>query len=359
VHIPDGYLSPATCATLYGASVPVWMVAGRRVRKVVKHQYVPLVALGAAYSFLVMMFNVPVPDGTSAHAVGGVLIAVLLGPWAAVVAVSVALLIQALFFGDGGVLAYGANVCNIAIVMPMAGYGVYRLLSRRVSLTSPRRALAAGIGGYVGLNVAALCTAIEFGLQPALFHAPDGTPLYAPFHLSQTIPAMALAHLTVAGVVEAVLTAGVVGYLQRANLPVLRVNHAAVPVTDADVVRPRRRGWRWAVIGIGTMLVLTPLGLLAPGGAFGEDAPDDLDLRRYHLDAVPSGLRHYAGFWHNALFDGYSFGHDAHPVLGYVVSALVGIAVVASGIVGVFVVTRALRRSRAGRRPNAWREATG
>jgi cobalt/nickel transport system permease protein len=359
MHIPDGYLSPATCATLYGASVPVWIAAGRRVRKVVKHRYVPLVALGAAYSFLVMMFNVPVPDGTTAHAVGGVLIAVLLGPWAAVVAVSVALLIQALFFGDGGVLAYGANVFNIAIVMPMVGYGVYRVLSRRISLTSPRRALAAGIGGYVGLNVAALCTAIEFGLQPTLFHASDGTPLYAPFHLSQTIPAMALAHLTVAGIVEAVLTAGVVTYLQRANLPVLRINHGSVPETDADVVPPRRLGWRWAVVGIGTMLVLTPLGLLAPGGAFGEDAPDDLDLRKYHLDAVPSGLRHYAGFWHNALFDGYGFGNDAHPVLGYVVSALVGIAVVVIGVVAAFVVTRTLRRSRGGRSRNAWRGAAG
>jgi cobalt/nickel transport system permease protein len=276
-----------------------------------------------------------------------------------VVAVSVALLIQALFFGDGGVLAYGANVFNIAIVMPMVGYGVYRMLSRRVSLTSPRRALAAGIGGYVGLNVAALCTAIEFGLQPTLFHTSDGTPLYAPFHLSQTIPAMALAHLTVAGVVEAVLTAGVVTYLQRANLPVLRINHGSVPEADADVAPPRRLGWRWAVIGIGTMLVLTPLGLLAPGGAFGEDAPDDLDLRKYHLDAVPSGLRHYAGFWHNALFDGYGFGNDAHPVLGYVVSALVGIAVVVIGVVAAFAMTRAVRRSRAGRRRNAWRGAAG
>ena len=59
------------------------------------------------------------------------------------------------------------------------------------------------------------------------------------------------------------------------------------------------------------MVVLTPLGLIAPGGAFGEDAPEDLDLQKYHLNAVPSGLRHYAGFWHNALFDGYDFTNDS------------------------------------------------
>src|SRR6185369_13394498 len=104
------------------------------------------------------------------HAVGGVLVAVLLGPWAAVVAVSVALAIQALFFGDGGVLAFGANCFNMAFVMPMAGYAVYRLLAGRVSLTAPRRAIAAGIGGYIGLNAAALCVAVELGVQPTLFH---------------------------------------------------------------------------------------------------------------------------------------------------------------------------------------------
>ncbi|MEY2583410.1 MAG: cobalt/nickel transport system permease protein [Ilumatobacteraceae bacterium] len=343
MHIPDGYLSPATCATLYGASVPAWLTAGRRVRKVVRNRYVPLVAIGAAYSFLVMMFNVPIPDGTTAHAVGAVLIAVLLGPWAAVIAVSIALLIQALFFGDGGVLSYGANCFNMAVVMPMVGYGAYRFLARRVSLTSPRRPLAAGLGGFVGLNVAALCTAIEFGLQPTLFKAADGSPLYAPFHLGQTIPAMALAHLTIAGGVEFVLTAGVIAYLQRANLPVMRINHAAVAETDAEMEPARPLRWRWALIGLGTMVVLTPLGLVAPGTAFGEDAPNDLNLHKYGLGTVPTGLRHYAGFWHNALFDGYTFGNDKHPVAGYLVSAGLGSLMIGVAIVAIFAASRAIK----------------
>jgi cobalt/nickel transport system permease protein len=352
VHIPDGYLSPATCGTLGAAMVPVWATAGRRVRKVVKTRYVPLVALGAAYSFLVMMFNVPIPDGTTAHAVGGVLVACVLGPWAAVVAVSIALLIQALFFGDGGVLAYGANAFNMAFMMPIVGYATYRLLTRRMSLTSPRRALAAGVGGYVGLNVAAMCAAVEFGLQPTLFHTANGTPLYAPFHLSQTIPAMALAHLTVAGVVELALTAGVVAYLQRANLPLLRLNHKDVPATDEELelTRHRRPGWRWGLVGLAVMAVLTPLGLLAPGGAFGEDTPGRLDLRRYHLGAVPDGLAHYAGFWHHAIFDGYGFGNDRHPAVGYLVSAFVGIAAIALVAVVVVGIGRQVRRVRERRR---------
>jgi cobalt/nickel transport system permease protein len=289
------------------------------------------------------MFNVPIPDGTTAHAVGAVLIAVLLGPWAAVIAVSIALLIQALFFGDGGVLAYGANCFNMAVVMPMVGYAVYRLIARRVSLTSPRRPLAAGLGGFVGLNVAALCTAIEFGLQPTLFKAADGSPLYAPFHLSQTIPTMALAHLTIAGGVEFVLTAGVIAYLQRANLPIMRINHAAVAETDAELIPTRSIGWRWALVGLGAMVVLTPLGLVAPGTAFGEDAPNDLNLQKYGLSTVPTGLRHYAGFWHNALFDGYTFTDDKHPVAGYLVSAGLGTVIIGVTIVAVFAALRVIK----------------
>jgi cobalt/nickel transport system permease protein len=354
MHIPDGYLSPVTCATFYAADIPFWAAAAKRVNRVVKNRYVPLLAIGAAYCFLTMMFNVPIPDGTTAHAVGTVVVAVLLGPWAAIVAVSSALAVQALFFGDGGILAYGANVFNMAVVMALVGYAVYRLLARGTSVSSPRRALAAGLGGYIGLNAAALCAAVEIGLQPTLFHRADGTPLYAPFHLVQSIPAMMLAHLTVAGVVELVLTFGIVAYLQRANPALLRINRANLGGPDAEVASPERRrfGWRWGVVALITMAVLTPLGLVAPGGAFGEAAPAHLDLQRYHLSAVPDGLRHYAGFWHHALFSGYDFSHDAHPAVGYVVSAAFGMLVIAAAVFAIATGVRLLRR-RVGRRPEA------
>jgi cobalt/nickel transport system permease protein len=346
MHIPDGYLSPATCATMGAAMVPVWATAAVRVKKVVKNRYVPLVALGAAYSFLVMMFNVPVPDGTSAHAVGAVLIAVVLGPWAAVIAVSIALLIQALFFGDGGVLAYGANAFNMAFVMPFVGYGVYRLIAQNTSLTSTRRALAAGIGGFVGILTASLFAAIEFGIQPDLFSTADGTPLYAPFGLSESIPAMLFAHVTIAGPVEFILTFGIVTYLQRANLPLLRINAPAVPDTDAELAPSSGLAWKWAFIGIAVMVVLTPLGLLAPGGAFGEDAPEELDLGKYGLNAVPSGLNKYADFWSHTLLGGYGFTDGKHQTLGYLVSALLGIAVIALVILALFGIARLIGSRR-------------
>lgn len=348
MHIPDGYLSPATCAVGYAVTAPMVAAASRKVRTRVKNRQVPTLAMLAAMCFLIMMFNIPIPDGTTAHAIGGALVAVLLGPWAGLIAVSVALAFQALLFGDGGVLVYGVNVFNMAILLPFVGYAVYRLLAGRSSLTSGRRVLAAAIGGYVGLNASALACGIELGIQPDLFHNAQGAPLYSPYHLSQAIPAMMLAHLTVAGLVEAALTGGVLAYLQRANLPLLRINHPGVPVDEASRTRSpgRLKPIQLALTAVVLMALLTPLGLLAPGGAFGEDSASSLNLKQTHLSAVPSGLRKYNGFWHHAMFSGYGFSHDRHPVLGYLLSALVGVAVIAMVVFGISYLAVRLSRSR-------------
>jgi cobalt/nickel transport system permease protein len=315
---------------------------------------VPTLAVLSAVCFLVMMFNIPIPDGTTAHAVGGTVIAIVLGPWAAVIAVSVALLFQALLFGDGGVLAFGANVVNMAIVLPFVGYAVYRLVAGRSALTSGRRTVAAAIAGYVAINAAAMAAAIEFGIQPDLFHTADGAPLYSPYHLSQTIPAMALAHLTVAGAAEAILTAGVLAYLARADVRRLVPSHPGVPVTaeEAAQLPPRRLSpLRVAVGFVALMVVLTPLGLLAPGGAFGEDAAADLDLGKYGLNAVPSGLARYDGWWSHAVLGGYGFSDGEHANLAYLLSAVVGIAVVGVVVFAIAKVVESVVARRRGTTP--------
>lgn len=328
MHIPDGYLSPQTCAVGFVVAVPALGVAATKVKDRVRTRNVPTLAVLAAVSFLIMMFNVPIPDGTTAHAVGGALIAILLGPWAALIAVAVALAFQALLFGDGGVLSYGVNVVNMAVILPFVAYGVYRVVAGGSTLTSPRRVVAAFLGGYVGINAAALACGIELGIQPDLFHDASGAPLYSPYHLAQSVPAMLLAHLLVAGVAEGILSAAVVAYLQRANLPLLRVNHPGVPV-DRDAAaaeqgrRRRLRPGLIASIAVAVMVVLTPLGLLAPGGAFGEDAPQDL-ASNLGLSAVPAGMARYADFWQNAIFPDYL----SDSPWTYIVSAVVGIAVV-------------------------------
>jgi cobalt/nickel transport system permease protein len=221
MHIPDGYLGPATCGVFYVAMLPIWTFASRIVKKSLKARQVPLLAIGAAFSFVIMMFNVPIPGGSTGHAVGGVLIAILLGPWAACVAITVALVVQALLFGDGGITAIGANCFNMAFVLPFVGYYIYRLISIGSAVESNRRVIAAFIAAYIGINIAALCAGVEFGLQPLFYHTANGQALYCPYGLNVAVPAMTGEHLLIFGWIEAVVTALVVKYLQKQDIEIL------------------------------------------------------------------------------------------------------------------------------------------
>ena len=215
MHIPDGYLGPTTCGVFYAVMLPIWTIASKIVKKTLKARQVPMLAIGAAFSFVIMMFNVPIPGGTTGHAVGGVLVAILLGPWAACIAITVALVVQALLFGDGGITAIGANCFNMAFVLPFVGYYAYRLISAGSQVGSNRRVIAAGIGAYLGINVAALCAGIEFGVQPLFSHTANGQALYCPYGLNVAVPAMLGEHMLVFGWVEVIVTALVVKYLQK------------------------------------------------------------------------------------------------------------------------------------------------
>jgi cobalt/nickel transport system permease protein len=215
MHIPDGYLGPATCGFFYAAMLPVWAVASRLVKKTFNARKVPFLAIGAAFSFVIMMFNIPIPGGTTGHATGGALVAILIGPWAACIAISVALVIQALLFGDGGITAIGANCFSMAFVLPFSAYYIYKALSYKSSLASKRRVFAAGAAGYIGLNISAAVTGFIFGIQPLLYRSADGQALYCPYGLNVALPAMLGEHLLVFGWVEAVVTAAVISYLQK------------------------------------------------------------------------------------------------------------------------------------------------
>lgn len=205
MHIPDGYLSPQTYVPLYGVSFVCWSVAMKKMKTELSAKHIPYLAMSAAFSFLIMMFNVPIPGGTTGHAVGGGIIAILLGPWTAVIAVSVSLIIQAIVFGDGGITAIGANCFNMAVVMPFAAYWVFKLLKGN-STGGTRLYVAAFLSGYIALSVAAFITGIEFGIQPMLATGTDGRPLYAPYPLSVAVPAMALEHLLLFSIVEGAVT---------------------------------------------------------------------------------------------------------------------------------------------------------
>ena len=214
MHIPDGYLSPQTYIPLIGVFVSVTAIAVKKVKNEVSARDVPYLGMAAAFSFIIMMFNLPVPGGTTGHAVGAAVIAILFGPWAAMVAVSVALIIQALIFGDGGITAIGANCFNMAIFMPFTAYYIFKLFGKSPS-GKARVSFASFISGYLSLVLAAVLTATEFGIQPLIASTSDGKALYCPYDLSIAIPAMAIEHLLIFGFVEGFITAIIVSYFLR------------------------------------------------------------------------------------------------------------------------------------------------
>jgi cobalt/nickel transport system permease protein len=221
MHIPDGYLGPQTFIAFWIIMIPIWYYAGKKMSSELKSRQVPLLALAAAFSFVIMMFNVPIPGGSTGHAVGGAIIGIVLGPWAAIIAISVALVLQALMFGDGGITAIAANCFNMAVVMPFVGYYAYKLISGNTELTSSRRVIASAIAGYLSLTIAAFCTGIEFGLQPILNHTAEGVPLYMPYSLGVTIPAMVLEHALGFSILEALITALIFAYIQKTDTTIL------------------------------------------------------------------------------------------------------------------------------------------
>jgi cobalt/nickel transport system permease protein len=343
MHIPDGYLSPSTCAALYGGAAPFWYAAVRKTRKLLFTRMVPLVSVFAAFSFVIMMFNIPIPGGTTAHPLGVGIASIVLGPWASILAVSTALFIQAFFFGDGGVTALGANCFNMAIVGSLSAWLVYRVIAGRSPIASSRRVVAAALAGYLAINGAALCAAIELGLQPHFFKTAAGASLYAPYPLGIAIPAIMIGHLTFAGLAELVVTGGVVAYLQRANPALLRFTAPGIPMPRGDEERAAAMSGLsasrplWTAVGL--LMVLAPLGLLAAGKAWGEWSVDDFSesATRQQIAhasrnvappaAAPSGLERLSSVW-TAPFPDYSPAFVRSQTFGYILSATLGIGMI-------------------------------
>lgn len=353
MHIPDNYLSPQTCAVMTAVCVPAWIISIRKVRGELPKEKVSMMGAAAALSFLGMMFNVPLPGGTTGHAVGGTLAAILLGPYAACISISTALLLQALIFGDGGILAFGANCFNMALVLPFVGYALYRLLTkgaaagtssseaspmqgrengtsekRRIlaaavrkdgsGISEKRRLIAAGIASYVGINAAALCAAIEFGIQPLLFRDAAGQPMYCPYDLSVSIPAMMAGHLSIFGLAEVVFTVLILAFYDKVGVSAAESVKTDVPGNAA--MDDEKKGSRAVGILIACLIVFTPIGLLAEGTAWGEWGTDEIvEMAGY----TPAGMT--GGFEWSSLLPDYSVG-NLPEWFGYILSAVIGAA---------------------------------
>ena len=343
MHIPDNYLSPQTDAVMAVAMVPVWIHCIKKVRATLDREHMAFLGICAAFSFLLMMFNVPLPGGTTGHAVGSALIALLLGPEAAAIAVSVALALQALLFGDGGVLSFGANCFNMAFVLPFVAAIVFRALNSRLHDKSWGTSVSAIVSGWVGLCLAALCAAIEFGIQPMLFTNASGAPLYCPFPLSVAIPAMLIPHMLVAGVVEGVATAAIYGFIKKTAPSVIVGPEAVDGQLTAEGAAAKKTSLVPTLILVAVLVVATPLGLLATGDAWGEwDAEGAATaVQEVGDDSLQASVGLDTPTFADALPTGdYLQAYSEEQGLGFAGQAAMYIL---SGVIGVAVLTIAFR----------------
>lgn len=307
MHIPDNYLSPSTCAAFGVVMLPIWRRASLKVKNELTRQKMPLLGVAAAFSFLIMMFNVPIPGGTTAHAIGGALVAILLGPYSAVLAVTIALVIQALFFGDGGILALAVNCFNMAFIMPFTAFYLFKL-TKQIFKNQKGEYIGAFLGGYISVNAAALFAAVELGIQPLLFKDFSGLPLYSPYGLAISIPAMMIPHLLVIGILEGIITVGAYSYIKKASPDVIYKEKVS------------KMKFLYTIIGI--LILATPLGLLANGTAWGEGGLEEI---KHFIGFVPKGMEQ--GFKFDSPIPGYDFGFSS-KYFGYILSALAGVIII-------------------------------
>jgi cobalt/nickel transport system permease protein len=208
MHIPDGFIAPQMYVPAYGIAGGLWAWGLRRLRSTLQEETIPRLAVLTAFSFVAMTVMIPLPGGTSAHATGVAVLSVLFGIWTTFVAVSLVLLLQVLLLGAGGVTTLPLNALAMGLVGASVAWYAYRML-RPV-----HEGLALVTAGWLSVNLPAFLIALALGLQPVIAHAQDGQPLFFPFGLSITLPAVMVPHAFI-GIGEGILTLLVVRFAQR------------------------------------------------------------------------------------------------------------------------------------------------
>jgi len=199
MHIPDGFLDPWVAGLFWLGSGVAIGIAVRRARGELGDDRTPLLGVVAAGIFAAQMLNWPIPGGTSAHFVGGAFAGILLGPYLGVLAMTAVVTIQALVFGDGGIIALGGNLFAMAVVDVLVGYALFRALG------GVHETGAAFVAGWGAITASALAVGVGVGLSSAFA-----------YELGVTVPIMVVGHALL-GTVEGAITAVVYGYVANAR----------------------------------------------------------------------------------------------------------------------------------------------
>jgi cobalt/nickel transport system permease protein len=270
LHIPDGFLSVTVSLVCWAIAVVGVAAAIVRSRKSLGQRQVPLMGVLAAFIFAAQMLNFTVAGGTSGHLVGGALAAILLGPWAAILTMTTVVAVQALLFQDGGLLALGANIVNMALVASLVAYGVYR----GFQVLSRGRRWGVLVGGFVSAWFSVVISAVATAVMLAF----SGT---SPIGIA--LPAMTLVHMLI-GVGEGLITAAALGLVVTVRPDLVEARRA-----------PARSAAPWIVAGLLVALLLTlvsPLASPYPDGL--ERVAEDLGFLAAASDAPYEAVPDYA-----------------------------------------------------------------
>lgn len=230
LHIPDGFLSLVVSIVGWVLMLAAVAYALRQTRGQLGDKQIPLMGVLAAFIFAAQAINFPVAGGTSGHLLGGVLAAVIMGPWAAVLIMTSVIGIQALVFQDGGLLALGFNVVNMGILTAFSGHLVYQTLRRMMGEGRTSLLVAGAVGAWLSVVVGAVATAIELALS--------GTS-----PLGVALPAMVGVHVLI-GLGEALITVGALAFLYATRRDLLGIGEAA----------PGKASANWVFVGLAIAL---------------------------------------------------------------------------------------------------------
>ncbi len=245
MHVPDGFLSTLVSLILWGLSIIVVGYALKRVGQDLGERQVPMMGVLAATIFAGQMLNFSVTGGTSGHLLGAAIATILLGPWAAIIILTSVVSIQALVFQDGGLLALGANIFNMAVVGVAVSYFVHSSLRKLLG----DKPWSIFVSGFVTAWLSIVITSLAVGLQLAI----SGT---SPANIA--LPTMSAIHMLI-GVGEGLITVGALAFLYAARRDLL---------TQSDKTAPKGGAAVWGVgLGIAILLaVFSPLASSNPDG---------------------------------------------------------------------------------------------
>jgi len=253
MHLPDGLLNPATIIVLWVIVIITMIIGYYKIGKIFEKEdsekIVPYIGVLAAVIFAFQFVNYPVPGGTSGHLIGGTLIAVILGPWASVIILFLVLVVQSLF-GDGGILALGANTFNMGIIAGIFGFYIVMFIVKILNKTSIRKELkltiGTAIGAYISIVLAAFICGIELSISGAV-------------PLEIAIPAMVYWHLLI-GFGEAIISALIIFYICRVKPDIIMTESIMMNKVVTINISKYKRPIASILAVIATLIVMIAVG---------------------------------------------------------------------------------------------------